>query len=78
MAIKKYDVDRLKQKYLIIDDSQAEEAISFVEELLELEIEDTKINHPNATRTIHELEEARRRVSNWYHEVNNEEETFEI
>jgi uncharacterized protein YutE (UPF0331/DUF86 family) len=77
MAIKKSDVDKLK-KYLILTDSQAEEAIDFVTELLELEIEDCEENYPHALKTLTDLRIARNRVVHWYHEVNNKEEEFDI
>lgn len=53
----------LREKNLVIlDKDDAVTVIEFVEELLNIEIEETKANEPYATNSIREMEEARRRV----------------
>lgn len=56
------DIEKLKNKYLMVSPSEVDDALGFVVELLELQIDDTKKNEPYANRTIEEMKTARNRV----------------
>jgi len=57
----KVDVEGLKRKYHL-SNSEADDAIEFVEELLEQQIAETEANEPYATASIHEMKIALKRV----------------
>jgi hypothetical protein len=53
----------------IHDETEAVNAVEFVERLLTDEIEDCKENHPHATNTLMRLQYAKEMVTNLYHEI---------
>lgn len=62
---KQEKIEKLMKKYMF-NKSEAEDAVEFVEELLDIEIEYTKEKEPYATKSIEEMETAWRVVRNMY------------
>lgn len=55
-------ISSLLKKYTLFNLDEAERAIEFVEEMLELEIEYTKQTEPYAKNSIREMDAAKQRV----------------
>jgi len=56
--MKKETIKKIMEDNLIVNDQQAEEALNFVRDLIEAEIEHMKKTEPYATNYINKLREA--------------------
>ena len=63
------DVKDAMYNHNISTKTEALDAIEFVESLLMSEIKNNEENHSYATTTIRELHDAKRRVTDLYHEI---------
>lgn len=69
--MKKADFEAIKKNYptLIFDNDDAQEAINFVRDLIDAEVEWTAENEPQATRYIAEMDEASRRIGSLLEDI---------